>query len=394
MKRIFFGILGLIIFLVIALMGLATYLNLEGEKAIALRMQAQKARLSGEIVGYREIYPLLRWKTVNLYSNQRADVITQVDGIIEDMAVAPHDSVVEGQTILYLRNQDIPLRIMRVQGSIEKAEAEKNRAQRTYERYKELSEMNATSKQRLDEAEADYLEASATIRELKAQQESNYLMQSYQTVRAPIAGKVLMLYCPAGTYVQSGTPVCLIADFSTLWLRTELPDHSVRCLLPLETGHNVTFRRGEFSKAYGTEYGVGNEGIQQNFKGIIREITPPLDEAANMRSILMEIDNSSGVLEPQRYRMMQMRSGAPIYVLAVPLTAFPDQKREMLFVQNAAGVLEERRVETGVDDGEYIEILSGLEEGEIVITSDASGLSKGRNVEVILQERGAGDGNP
>ena len=56
---------------------------------------------------YRNIYPAIRVKTVNLYSEQRADVITQVDGIIENLAVAAHEEVAEGQTILHLRNRDV-----------------------------------------------------------------------------------------------------------------------------------------------------------------------------------------------------------------------------------------------------------------------------------------------
>ena len=393
MKKYFFGILGFIILLVIFLMGLAIYLNREGESIIARRMEDQKFHLAGRVAEYRDIYPTIWVKTVNLYSEQRADVITQVDGIIENLAVAAHEEVAEGQTILHLRNRDIPLRIAKTQGSIEKAEAEENRTRITYERYQQLAKENAVSRQRLDEAEAYYLEARATIRELKAQQESNFLMQDYQTVRAPIAGKVLMLYNPVGTYVKSGTPVCLIADFSKLWLRVELSDQIVRSLTPTEGKYEIAFRSGDFTKAYGTEYGAGNEGPEQNFKGTIREITPSLEEKASMRSILMEIDNSSGMLEPQRYRMMQIRSEVPLRVLAVPLAAFSDQKREMVFVQNSQGLLEMRTVETGVDDGEYIEILGGLREGDIVITSDATGLKAGRQVEVELEGEGQDDGN-
>ena len=48
--------------------------------------------------------------------------------------------------------------------------------------------------------------------------------------------------------------------------------------------------------------------------------------------------------------------------------------------------MEQRKVVTGMDDGEYIEILSGLKEGEVVVTGGTEGLSDGFRAEIVLDD--------
>lgn len=388
MKRFFYGILAIVILLAVGLTGYGAYLNQAGEGVIARRMESQALRLSGAVAARRIIHPVLQWERISLYSDRMTDVITQVSGVVENVSVTTRDQVAEGQPILHLRNREVSLRITRTEGRIARARAEETHAYRTYMRYLQLAEADAVSKQRLDEAEAYYLETKAAIKELEAEQETNYLMQEYQTVRAPISGQLLMMYRQPGTYVSSGTPVCMVGDFSTMWFRTEMPDSSVQYLLPLGSMNTVVFQRADFAKVYGGDYGAGNEGRQQSFEARLYEVNPPLEEAAGMRSIVMAIDNSSGMLEPKSYRMMRMQSGAALDVLAVPLKAMLDQKRDRVFIRNSEGCLELRRVKTGADDGEYIEIREGLAEGDVVITSNPNELLEGSRVEVILADEG------
>jgi multidrug efflux pump subunit AcrA (membrane-fusion protein) len=66
-----------------------------------------------------------------------------------------------------------------------------------------------------------------------------------------------------------------------------------------------------------------------------------------------------------------------------------DSNRNSVFVVTPQDTIERRAVETGVDDGNYVEILSGLHEGETVITSAAEGLEDDMKVTVTLT---GGDG--
>lgn len=386
MRRYFYAALAVILLSAVSIVAWGAYLNRAGEETIAARLEGRVLVLSGAVAMRRPMCPVLRWDAVSLYSEHMADVVARVDGIVADAFVSRAQRVTEGEPLMRISNEDISLQIMRTEGSIKKAEAERNRAKKTYERYKTLAAQNAASRQQLDESEAYYLAAEASIEELTAELRANLVMKSRQTVVSPIDGEVLMIYKQPGTFVSSGTPVCLIGDFSSLMFKTSLSDRRVRQLLPLDVPKQLMFHRADFTKAYGTEYGAGNTGEQQSFTAYISSVQPELDIQADIRNVTFVVDNSSGMLEPQTYRSMIIQSLTAHDVLAVPLAAVTDT-RDTVFVKGDDGLIRVRSVVTGEDDGEYIEVLSGLAEGEIVVTSDAKGLKDGLRADIDL-ERG------
>ena len=137
-------------------------------------------------------------------------------------------------------------------------------------------------------------------------------------------------------------------------------------------------------KAYDTEYAAGNLGDEQTFSVHLREIMPALNEPASLRKIVWEVDNRVGLLEQQAYSGAILKSTRSRKLLTVPLTAMIDSNRKAVFVVTPENTLERRTVQTGSDDGEFIEIISGLKEGETVITSAAEGLETGMKVTVTL----------
>lgn len=385
MKRYFYAALAIVLVLAIAGVVYGVYLNHAGESNIAARLEKRTLMLSGETVKKRSISPMLKFDVINLYTPKKTDVVSRVDGVVESTFIAQGQNVTVGTHLMYVTNEDIPLAIMRTEGSIAKAEAELNRTRVTYDRYKTLVGQNAASQQQLDEAEAYYLTAKATIAELTAQQKANYVMKDRQTVTSPIAGQVLMIYKNSGTFVSVGTPVCLIGDFTKLYFKISLDDRKLKYLLPFDAPHKLTFNRADFTKVYGTAYGEGNTGDRQSFSAVVEEVYPPIDVPAEMRSVIFSVDNASGMLETQTYRNVKVLSSANSTSLAAPLSAFTDQNRDRVFVWNRDGVITEREVVTGEDDGEYIEVLSGLLEGEIVITSDSNGLRSGLTADVDIK---------
>ena len=63
-----------------------------------------------------------------------------------------------------------------------------------------------------------------------------------------------------------------------------------------------------------------------------------------------------------------------------------DSSNSAVLTVSADDTLNFTDVETGISDGEYIEIISGLKENEIVVTSDEAGLLEGMKVDITLEE--------
>ena len=113
---------------------------------------------------------------------------------------------------------------------------------------------------------------------------------------------------------------------------------------------------------------------------------PSLNEPASLRKVVFEVDNRVKLLEQQAYNGAVLTSAQTRKLLTVPLAAMTDSNHSSVFVITAEDKLERRKVRTGADDGNYIEIISGLSEGERVVTSAAEGLENGMKVTMTLME--------
>ncbi len=415
MKRPFFIGLGIILVLIIALVAYGTYLNQRGENQIAERMSNQTIPLRGAKVQMRQLKPRLALDTLNLYSNKMTDAVALLDGRITSIDVRKNDRVVQGQKLFTVTNdtQSVKLRqadidilkieneILRADNEIMKSETNLVRAKSDFERYSQLIAQDAVSTEKFEEIEATYKEAQVNLQNshlqkksllvqkeyLIAQKEQLLIESSYSEITAPIDGEVLILYKTQGSYVTAGTAMALVGDFRTLNFSVDIEDKFTK-RFKIGDVATLRFSHANFSKIYDTEYEAGNSGSEQKFTAQIIEITPSPEVPANIRKILWEIDNRAGLLEPQTYNAPSLQMMSPRNCLTVPLSAMTSPARNEVFVA-ADGKIFRREIETGSDDGNFIEVVHGLKENELVVTSGTEDLEDGMKVDFTLE----GDGD-
>lgn len=322
---------------------------------------------------------------IYLYSEEMADAVALIDGRIENIFVNKNSSVHRGQVIFSLVNDDIPLKIKQADSSIARAEAQLANAKNNYARYSRLMERDATSREKFDEAQANFFAASAALQEAQTIREQLLVQSARQVVTAPIDGEILIIYRQLGSYVSAGTPIALVANFSTLFFSFPLDDTLAQQFHPGDRAELSFANTNILRKAYDTEFAPGNKGVGQVFWVKVRDILPPLSEPASLRKIVWQVDNRVGLLEQQAYSAATLTSSNTRKILAVPLASMLDSNRNSVFLASKDGILERRNVKTGADDGTFIEVISGLNDGETVITSAAEGLSAGMKVTVNLE---------
>ena len=382
MKKYYTIGLVLVLMCAVALIVYGTYLNRTGENKIAERMEQRSIPLQGEKARFRNIQPTFILDTINFYSDEMADAVALIDGQIIEMAVEKNSRVSKGQHLFTLQNDDIPLKIQQAESGITRAEAQLANAKSNFARYTRLMEKDATSKEKYEEAQMQFLAAEAALKEATIIRDQYRVQASRQSITAPIDGEVLILYKQMGGFVTAGTPIALIGNFKRLYFSMPLEDQLARHMRLGET-FELNFRNANsLRKAYDTEFAAGNKGDAQRFPASVLEITPPLSEQAEMRKIIWEVDNSVGLLEPQTYSGVTLKVATPRRALTVPLVAVTGQDRSSLFVVTQDNTLERRAIKTGADDGTYVEITAGLSEGELVVTSATTGLESGVKVTV------------
>lgn len=391
MKKIFYLSMSIVVVLIGGLLIYAIYLNRHSETIIAERMKNMKLSLQCSEAKIRDIRPVLKMSLINLYSNEMTDVVSLIDGRVTREFVKTSDRVESGTPIIELVNETIPLKLKEADSDIAEAEALLMRAKHTYSRYEQLVAENAISLERFDEALVQLKAAEARLERFRSQKEQLLIQQSRQIITSSIRGQVLKIYKPSGSYVTTGMPVALVGNFDKLYFKTSLSDGLAQNIATNQM-LEIKFPSDEkFSKAYGVKYENGNLGENEIFDAKIVDISPPMTESSSIRQTVFEIDNRSGLLEPGFYNDIFVINKSPHKCLAVPIEAMIDDKLHSLFVVQD-GVLRKKYVETGLDDGNYIEILSGLSDGEIVVISETEGLRENTAVEIILSEEDEDDG--
>ena len=176
----------------------------------------------------------------------------------------------------------------------------------------------------------------------KAQRDKLLMQEERQDIIAPINGKILVLYRQKGSYVNAGSSLALIGDFSTLYFSTPIDDKNAR---HLGTGQQaeLIFDENDFQKIYSTDYEAGNKGTNQTFTATVEEITPPLGEPADIRNVIWSVDNSSGLLESQIYGAVSFQSHSSHKCFEIPIDAIINVDEPAVFVVTAQDLYSTRR---------------------------------------------------
>lgn len=390
MKKYYVIVLLLVIVLAAAFVGYGIYLNKVSESNIAKMIATRAIQLTGERVAIRQVKPVLFCSGVDLYSEKMHDTVARIDGTIVKTYVKRGDAVHKGQILCELVNEELPLQIAQVDSKINSATAEKIKWENSSNRHQKLAAQGAVSLSTAEETEAGLKSAISALEVLKLEREQLNVKAGQQFIYAPTDGYVLIGYHQQGAYVNAGTSVAMVGDFSVLYFKQMITDKKIPSLLPADGEHKLQFGGVDTNEK---TYAVG---YQQNcgetvFDSKIIAIDPELSVPSAYRNVTWEVDNRTGILEAGIYHDINLLNMQPREVVAIPLTALLSDSENAVFVFGQKQKLELRTIQTGVRDECYIEVVSGLSPGEIVVTSGKEGLTEGVKAEVRLNEEAGGE---
>jgi membrane fusion protein, copper/silver efflux system len=172
------------------------------------------------------------------------------------------------------------------------------------------------------------------------------------TYSSPASGIVVDKKVVQGMYVSEGLPLYEISDLSTLWNIADVYETDAALIRPDE--------KAEISLQNGTD---------RTFPAAVTFIYPVVDPQSRTVKIRLTVSNANGALKPNMYTqtLFTQTSGR---ALAVPVTAvLQTGKRNIVYVKSENGnQFTQREVQLGARFGGKFEILTGLREGETVVT--------------------------
>lgn len=223
-------------------------------------------------------------------------------------------------------------------------------ARTKFERDRELLEDNIVSRNHFEQSELAYEQAKAEYEALVSESTSGNA-----SVKSPLAGYIKELSVTSGQYVEAGTPIATVSQNKTLQIRADLPE---RYASQLRDINDATFR-GPDGEVLSIS---GNGGRLASYSRNIQDGYIP---------VIFEFPNRGGVM-PGAYTEVYLKAASGADAISVPVDAIvEDQGIYSVFIRLDEDCFARREVTVGGTDGIRSEILSGLKEGDEVVTEGA-----------------------
>jgi len=172
-------------------------------------------------------------------------------------------------------------------------------------------------------------------------------------IHSPFEGIIMHIGARDGQRITPDTELYMIADLSRVWVIVDVYEDDLPWV-----------REGD--KAEMKVAGIPGK----TFKGIVSYIYPYLEAKTRTIKMRLEFDNPEMALKPDMFANVTVKAGKQINAVIVPSEAIiRTGEQTQVFVQRAAGKYEPRKVIVGIDSEGEAQIVEGLKEGEIVVTS-------------------------
>lgn len=303
----------------------------------------------------------------------RSQLSFKVAGTVEQIAVNVGDAIGKSELIAVLDDSDYRLQVQEAEASLAQAMANERNARSSYERTQALWENATASKQDLDAAQAAFESASAQVRSIEKRLELARLQVEYTRLTAPFTGAVAEVMAESNENVRAGQAVVVLTSDEKPEVSVAIPGALISQVLPGSRAA-VTFAAiGDRTyPATVTEVGVTSTGFATTFP------------------VTVCLDSSDSMVRPGMAAEVSFRfetAGTQERLIVPPVAVGEDHRGRFTFVveelEEGFGVARRREVRVGDLTSEGLEILSGLVEGELVITAGVSRIKDGQRVKLL-----------
>lgn len=347
----------------------------------------------------------------------QASIVPKISAPVRSFAVKRGDPVRAGQVVAVLENRDLAASVADNQGMVAQAEAQyktltgatleedQTKAQqdvvaaqqvldaskKLYESREQLFEQGALARRLVDEANVAYAQAktqsviaqkhldalktvsrqeqikgsAAQVESAKARLQGAEAQLTYSEVRSPISGVVTDRPLYPGEMAAAGAPLMTVMNTSRVVARVNVP---VSDVAGLKTGMAATIRQ--------TDTGV-------EAAGRVTVVTAAVDANSTTVQVWVEAPNPDGQFKPGSTVRATIVAETIPNAIVIPKAAVlpsPEGTGVSVAVIGSDLVAHIRSVDLGAHDGDNVEVVKGLKEGESVVIEGGVGLEDGKKV--------------
>ncbi len=297
-------------------------------------------------------------------------VESQVAGIVQGVHYRQGQYVEKGDLLVTLDRRPFLAALQQAQAGLARDKAQAELYRDELRRYQELFRQGIVSREQYDQYQATASSADATVRADEAAIQTAKIQLSYTSIYAPFSGVTsAQLVYPGAAVKASDLPVLVVINqISPIYVSFSVPqqylaqirDFMARSRLPVEATPTGSM-------------------VPEN--GDLSFVNNTVDTATGTIQLMGTFANRDRRLWPGQYSHVMLRLAQQENVLVVPSAAVQaGQQGEYVFVVKPDMTVDARPVKVGRTVHEMTEIVSGLAEGETVVTDGQVRLAPGRKV--------------
>jgi len=301
------------------------------------------------------------------------DISPQVAGVISAIHFESGADVTKGTLLLELQAADDIAKLQSLQATAALARITYNRDLQQLKAQAVSQQTVDTDAQNLKSAEAQVVQQQATV--------------DYKMIRAPFDGHLGIRMVDLGQYLSPGTPVVTLQALDPIFVDFYLPEQA---LAQIKVGQTLTISVDTFPGG--------------TFAGKIAAINSRVDAATRNVQVRAQVDNPDHKLLPGMFATVEINTGAPQRLVTLPLTsiAFNPYGNTVYIVEDKGTgpngqpqkIARQTFVTTGATRGDQVAVVSGVKEGQVVVTAGQNKLHNGSPITVNNTVQPTADARP
>ncbi|MEX0721230.1 MAG: efflux RND transporter periplasmic adaptor subunit [Balneolaceae bacterium] len=312
-------------------------------------------------------------------------VMPQISNRITNMYVDLGDTVSQGQMLAKIYDATYRDQLAQARSQVQQSRSALRRDSTQFERQQQLLERGLSSESEFDIAQATYQNSLAQFESARAQLTQAQEDFNNTEVRSPVSGVVISRNLEEGDLASSGAAIFEVASTSGYESRVFLPAQDWR---NVKIGQEVNLR-------------VSNES-RMAAQGVVTRKSPQLDPTTGLGEVVITLNQAGNSIIPGVLVENVINIARKDRTIIVPRSALVEQVETVInpesntidlertysvFVSRGDSVAERRELELGIEQGDKIEVLSGLLPNEDIIITGQQGLEDGSRIAVASGER-------
>lgn len=278
-----------------------------------------------------------------------AKIASKLNGRILEIAVNPGDKVSKGEVIARLDDRELRAGAQAANAALQAAQAQATQAQTEAQRITDLYHKQAATRQNYEVILAQAQTARALANQAAAAAQQSQVTLAENVLYAPFAGVISERLKQPGDMALPNEAVVLLHKDDELRLEVAIPSH---CVEQIKWGMSVAVRV---------------DAVSETIQATLDEITPQIDPQTHTQLIKAQLPKLPG-LQHGQLGWLELSCAAQQQTLLIPNTAVVHYGQLQAVKVLVDQRWQTRHIRTGKQYGEQIEVLSGLHDGDTILS--------------------------